>query len=62
MFIAWKIDLYFLISAGDWLQGPYVYAIYKSYGFELKQQAILFVTGFLSSGIFGTIVGSAADK
>jgi hypothetical protein len=52
--------LYF--TAGDWLQGPYVYAIYKSYGFDLKQQAILFVTGFLSSGIFGTVVGSAADK
>ncbi|CAI2166442.1 3641_t:CDS:10 [Funneliformis geosporum] len=47
---------------GDWLQGPYVYAVYKSYGFDLNQQAILFVTGFLSSGIFGTIVGSAADK
>ncbi len=52
--------LYFV--AGDWLQGPYVYAVYKSHGFDLNQQAILFVTGFLSSGIFGTIVGSAADK
>ncbi|CAG8481245.1 15665_t:CDS:2 [Gigaspora rosea] len=48
--------------AGDWLQGPYIYAIYKSYGFELNEIAILFVTGFLSSGIFGTIIGSAADK
>ncbi|RIA89476.1 hypothetical protein C1645_772235 [Glomus cerebriforme] len=54
--------VYLLVMTGDWLQGPYVYAIYKSYGFELNQQAILFVTGFLSSGIFGTIVGSAADK
>ncbi|CAG8763882.1 30908_t:CDS:2 [Gigaspora margarita] len=49
-------------TAGDWLQGPYIYAIYKSYGFELSEIAILFVTGFLSSGIFGTIIGSAADK
>ncbi|CAG8459669.1 13211_t:CDS:2 [Rhizophagus irregularis] len=54
--------VYLLVMTGDWLQGPYVYAIYKSYGFDLKQQAILFVTGFLSSGIFGTVVGSAADK
>ncbi|CAG8628041.1 17644_t:CDS:10 [Cetraspora pellucida] len=51
-----------LKTAGDWLQGPYIYAVYKSYGFELSQIAILFVTGFLSSGIFGTIIGSAADK
>ncbi|RIB09427.1 hypothetical protein C2G38_2108631 [Gigaspora rosea] len=54
--------IYFLVMAGDWLQGPYIYAIYKSYGFELNEIAILFVTGFLSSGIFGTIIGSAADK
>jgi hypothetical protein len=60
--ITWKLIYALCFTAGDWLQGPYVYAIYKSYGFDLKQQAILFVTGFLSSGIFGTIVGSAADK
>lgn len=25
---------YFLCVAGDWLQGPYVYALYSAYGFE----------------------------
>ncbi|CAG8504157.1 8720_t:CDS:10 [Acaulospora morrowiae] len=56
------LAVYFLVMAGDWLQGPYIYALYKSHGFNLNQIAILFVTGFLSSGVFGVIVGSAADK
>ncbi|CAG8508422.1 10510_t:CDS:10, partial [Acaulospora morrowiae] len=56
------LAVYFLVMAGDWLQGPYIYAVYKSHGFNLNQIAILFVTGFLSSGVFGVIVGSAADK
>ncbi|CAG8688237.1 15479_t:CDS:2, partial [Dentiscutata heterogama] len=56
------LTIYFLVMAGDWLQGPYLYAIYKGYGFELGEIAILFISGFLSSGFFGTIIGSAADK
>jgi hypothetical protein len=49
-------------SAGDWLQGPHVYALYHSYGMNTHQIEILFVAGFGSSMIFGTIVGSFADK
>ncbi|CAG8612112.1 6898_t:CDS:2 [Paraglomus occultum] len=54
--------VYFLITAGDWLQGPYLYALYKSYEFSLTQIATLYVTGFVSSGLIGTFIGSAADK
>jgi hypothetical protein len=52
----------YLLSAGDWLQGPYVYALYSFYGFGVKDIGRLFIAGFGSSMVFGTIVGSLADK
>jgi MFS family permease len=54
--------VYFLMVAGDWLQGPYVYALYDAYGFSKQDIALLFVAGFGSSFIFGTFVGSLADN
>ncbi|CAF1454912.1 unnamed protein product, partial [Didymodactylos carnosus] len=47
---------------GDWLQGPYVYALYESYSIPKHEIEILFIAGFGSSMIFGTIVASLADK
>lgn len=49
-------------AAGDWLQGPYVYALYLYYGFDRGQIGRLFIGGFASSMVFGTIAGSLADK
>jgi MFS family permease len=46
----------------DWLQGPYVYELYVSYGFSQAEIAELFVCGFASSMIVGTFVGGLADK
>lgn len=46
----------------DWLQGPYIYALYSSFGYSVQEIAILFVVGFLSSALFGTFFGSYADK
>ncbi|XP_052780126.1 molybdate-anion transporter-like [Mya arenaria] len=54
--------VYMLAMAGDWLQGPHVYALYDSYGMSSHQIEILFVAGFGSSMIVGTVVGSFADK
>jgi MFS transporter, MFS domain-containing protein family, molybdate-anion transporter len=51
-----------LVYMGDWLQGSYLYPLYKSYGYSLEQIALLFVIGFGASALFGTIVGSWADK
>ncbi len=51
-----------VVMASDWLQGPYVYALYKDYGFSKLAIGQLFVAGFSSSMIFGTFVGSLADK
>ncbi|XP_013604039.1 PREDICTED: molybdate-anion transporter-like isoform X2 [Brassica oleracea var. oleracea] len=50
------------MMAGDWLQGPYVYYLYSTYGFGKRDIGQLFIAGFGSSMLFGTIVGSLADK
>jgi MFS family permease len=44
------------------MQGPYVYALYDYYGMSTHDIEVLFVAGFGSSMLFGTIVGSFADK
>jgi len=36
---------YLLAAAADWLQGPYVYALYEQYGFSKAQIGFLFVAG-----------------
>jgi hypothetical protein len=51
-----------MCAAGDWLQGPYVYALYSYYGYEKGAIGKLFIAGFGSSMLFGTIVGSLADR
>jgi len=53
---------YFLALFGDWLQGPYVYQLYASYGFAENIIALLFLAGFGSSSTFGTFTGPLADK
>ena len=53
--------VYLLANGADWLQGPYVYALYEQYGHDKDAIAILFICGFFSSMLFGTFVGSLAD-
>ena len=54
--------VYCWMVAGDWLQGPYVYALYEHYGYGIADIGVLFIAGFGSSMVFGTFVGSACDK
>jgi len=54
--------VYSLVVTGDWLQGPYSYSLYRSYGLNLAEIGWLSVCGFLSSLLFGTYIGSTADK
>lgn len=56
------VFVYSLMMAGDWLQGPYVYYLYSTYGYGKGEIGQLFIAGFGSSMLFGTIVGSLADK
>jgi len=46
----------------DWLQGPYLYALYEAYGYSNYEIGLLFVTGFGSSLVFGGMAGMAADR
>lgn len=50
-----------LAVSADWLQGPYVYALYASFGYEKTDIDKLFVAGFGSSMLFGPFAGSLAD-
>ena len=52
----------FYDSAADWMQGPYVYALYEHYGMSTYDINVLFVAGFGSSMVVGTVVGSFADR
>ncbi|KAH7725501.1 Major facilitator superfamily domain-containing protein 5 [Aphelenchoides avenae] len=56
------LTVYLLAVAGDWLQGPHVYALYDSYNMSKHEIELLFIAGFGSSLLFGTFVGSIADK
>ena len=53
---------YLICAAADWLQGPYIYALYAAYGFSSFQLALLFVTGFSAALVFGPAVGAFADR
>jgi len=55
------LSVYLLAALSDWLQGPYVYALYDAYGYSQRIIAILFVAGFGSSMIFGSFIGGLAD-
>lgn len=46
----------------DWLQIPYLYKIYDSYGFLESQIAVLYIVGLLSSLLFGSCAGSLSQR
>ncbi len=54
--------VYLLAALSDWLQGPYVYALYDAYGYSQHDIAKLFVAGFGSSMVFGSFIGGMADQ
>ena len=54
--------VYYVVIFGDWLNAPYVYKLYTSYGFLEEQIAIIYVCGYASSLIIGTISGLIAKK
>ena len=53
---------YYISMTADWLQGPYVYALYSSYGFSKHDIAVLFVGGFGASMLFAPSLVLRADK
>lgn len=39
-----------------------MYKLYQAYGYSKGDIGVLFIAGFMSSMVFGTFVGSIADK
>ncbi|KFY03525.1 hypothetical protein O988_01421 [Pseudogymnoascus sp. VKM F-3808] len=60
----WKfIPVYLLVMGSDWLQGPYVYTLYKDeYGLAEPTVAMLFAAGFVAAAVSATFVGALADR
>ncbi|KAF4671603.1 hypothetical protein FOL47_001418 [Perkinsus chesapeaki] len=56
------LSVYLLAALADWLQGPFVYALYRSYGYSIEEIGSLFIVGFLTSGVFGMFVGGLTDS
>eukprot|EP00759_Apiculatamorpha_spiralis_P042693 PhF_6_TR40583/c0_g1_i1/m.60855 len=53
--------VYSLATFSDWLKGPYVYALYQQYGYGPSEISFLFICGFISSLVFGTITAAVSD-
>lgn len=62
LFILHCIAAGFIGAVGDWLQGPYVYALYEKYGYTPAQIGQLFIAGFGASLVVGTFIGALADR
>ncbi|GBE88863.1 hypothetical protein BKA93DRAFT_497710 [Sparassis latifolia] len=57
------LTVYAIVMGADWLQGPYIYSLYKEqYAFPERMVALLFVTGFTSAGLIAPLVGVWADQ
>lgn len=55
--------VYAIVMGADWLQGPYVYSLYREqYELPERMVAVLFVTGFMSAGVTAPLVGVWADQ
>eukprot|EP00435_Cladocopium_sp_Y103_P064768 s485_g26.t1 len=61
-FMVTYLSAWTLCVAADWLQGPYVYALYEAYGFSKHEIAELFVAGFGSAMVSSCFVGGLADR
>jgi len=53
--------VYVLGTFGDWIQGAYLYALYREHGFGMADIGYIFVLGYASSASLGTYVASLGD-
>ena len=56
------LPAYLLATCADWLQGPYKYALYSAYGYTRRDIARLFVAGYGSGMVLGSVAGGLADS
>ena len=51
-----------LAQLAHWMQAPYLFHLYASYGYKHPEIVTFFLITYASSALFGTAVGSAADR
>ncbi|KAI1204988.1 DUF791-domain-containing protein [Annulohypoxylon truncatum] len=55
--------VYALVMGADWIQGPYLYSLYRDeHGLSERLVSTLFATGFLSGAVSAYFIGALADK
>ncbi|TVY32976.1 Molybdate-anion transporter [Lachnellula subtilissima] len=57
------LPIYLLVNGSDWLQGPYIYPLYRDEkGLAEEVVAALFMTGFLAGAVSASFTGKLADR
>ncbi|KAK0709672.1 hypothetical protein B0T26DRAFT_874691 [Lasiosphaeria miniovina] len=57
------LAIYALVMAADWLQGPFLYALYRDeHGVAAATVPALFTAGFTAGAASGSVLGSVADR
>ena len=56
------LAVYLPAVLADWIQGPYLYALYRAYGFDMTAIAHIFMAGYAASAVVGTVVASLGDS
>lgn len=57
------LEPYTPYEGADWLQGPYIYSVYREqHDLPERLVALLFVLGFLTAGISAPAIGVWADQ
>ena len=56
------IPIYLLVVLGDWLQGPYLYRLYHSYGYIERQVVVIYISGLASGAVVSPVKDLLANK
>ena len=51
-----------LAQLAQWMQAPYIFRLYVSYGFSHSEIVNFFLITYASSAVLGTVIGAAADR
>ena len=56
------VPIYLLAVLGDWLQGPYLYRLYHSYGYVERQVVVIYISGLVSAAMVSPVRDLFANR